>query len=185
VIERHAVLMLEILRKHHSAKDRGPIRLVKMNGAIVAFIPLTRGREAIVDLCDLPAVAKHFWCYMKIGYAARRSKGKLIMMHAQIMPCEKGLERDHINGEKLDNRRSNLRIATSSQNHANVPVRSRIGYKGVSSNSGKYGAQITYKGKNHYLGFYATAREAAIAYNKAAIKFHGKFARINDIKGGE
>jgi hypothetical protein len=47
------------------------------------------------------------------------------------------------------------------------------------------GAQITYKGKNHYLGFYATAREAAIAYNKAAIKFHGKFARINDIKGGE
>lgn len=86
---------------------------------------------------------------------------------------------DHVNGVRTDNRWSNLREATSSQNGANSkrPCTNTTGYKGVTWQAGKYVAQIAYKGKHYYLGRFTNPREAAEARAKKARELHGEFAR--------
>ncbi|MFA6118161.1 MAG: HNH endonuclease [Sphingomonas sp.] len=91
---------------------------------------------------------------------------------------------DHINGNGLDNRRSNLRGATQRQNLQNAGRRvdNTSGFKGVyySQASKKWAAQIRYEGKQKYLGLFHDARDAAKAYNAAALKYFGAFARLNE-----
>ena len=98
-----------------------------------------------------------------------------------IMNPPKNMAVDHINGNGLDNRRSNLRICTPSQNSLNrKPHRnSSSRYRGVSFNkkSGKYVAQIIFNRKNRYLGIYENEIDAAIAYENAARELHGDFFR--------
>ena len=89
---------------------------------------------------------------------------------------------DHINGDGLDNRRCNLRPATSAQNNANARrVRtSRSPYKGVErESSGKWRARICPHGQRINLGLYGTAEEAAHAYDSAAREIYGEFAYLN------
>jgi hypothetical protein len=90
---------------------------------------------------------------------------------------------DHIDGDGLNNRRSNLRLATPSQNAGNSRIRSNntSGYKGVCFISGKWVAQITYKSNPMTLGRFDDILDAARAYNAGAIKYFGKFARLNVI----
>ena len=92
---------------------------------------------------------------------------------------------DHINRNRLDNRRSNLRVATDTQNCRNSGIRSHntTGYKGVAhrKHSTRWWARIVVDGKFIYLGQYDTAEEAALAYNKAAIKYFGEFASPNKL----
>lgn len=90
---------------------------------------------------------------------------------------------DHINQDKLDNRRYNLRPATFSQNGCNQGVQKNntSGYKGVFWNQGKWMTQIKVDGKVIYLGYYDDPKEAARAYNKAALKYHGEFAVLNEV----
>jgi len=103
--------------------------------------------------------------------------GKLL--HRIIMNPPKGLIVDHINHNGLDNRRSNLRLCTNSQNQMNrTKTRANTsGYKGVryNKNTGKYQACITANKRNFYLGTFETAEEAVKAYRKAAKRLHGKF----------
>lgn len=114
-------------------------------------------------------------------YAITKPGGKF--MHRLIMDCPKGLEVDHINGNGLDNRRINLRICSRSQNSCNRPAPSNniTGYKGVywDENKNRYRAVITKDKVVYRLGRYKTAREAAVAYNLAAKKYHGVYAFIN------
>lgn len=90
---------------------------------------------------------------------------------------------DHINGNKKDNRISNLRLAKSAQNNRNVGLskRNTSGFKGVypSGNSGNFMAVITKSGKQKYLGVFPTAEDAAAAYDTAAERLHGPFAKTN------
>jgi hypothetical protein len=90
---------------------------------------------------------------------------------------------DHINGDIRDNRVENLRWASKSENGMNRSKQKNnaSGYKGVYWNRGsnKWRAYIKRDGKDHHLGYFKTAEEAAEAYNKAAIELHGEFARIN------
>lgn len=152
----------------------------------VRYIPLTKGKVAVVDAGDYGWLSLHTWYAMSPGgryYAARRRHDKLIAMHREIMVPVDGYVVDHIDGDGLNNRRSNLRICTRQQNYCNrakSPGRTSI-YKGVSYHkmSGKYIASIRSCGERRYLGIYDSEVEAARAYDRAAVELHGEFAWLN------
>ena len=87
---------------------------------------------------------------------------------------------DHIDGNPANNRLSNLRLATKQQNSFNAKVSkaNRLGLKGVSYNRGRYIARIMVSGKFIHIGGFATKGEAAVARAKAALRLHGKYARL-------
>lgn len=155
---------------------------------MLAIIPLSRGFFSLIDKEDENLVKKWNWSYVG-GYARRQSKGRTYSMHREIL----GLTGssfpfvDHINGDKLDNRKSNLRLCNESQNSANTKLESSntTGFRGVSLDKNfkvpKYRAVITFKNKQYYLGSYQTKEEAAIAYNIEAVKLFGEFAYQNKV----
>lgn len=156
------------------------------------LISLSMGRVAIVDAEDYEWLSKHRWfCHKQIDgrlYAQRQGlhrRAKKIIMHIEIMNPPPGLLVDHKDGNGLNNRRSNLRLATYSQNSMNARVNknSKSGYKGVTlhKDTGKWTANIRYGGRQRYLGLFTTKEEAAEAYNRAAREHHGEFAFINKI----
>jgi len=105
-------------------------------------------------------------------------------MHRFVVDCPRGFEVDHINGDGLDNRASNLRLCSHGQNLANMR-RNRGGsrYRGVSWHgaSGKWRAQLSVDGRRMSLGVYDCEADAAIAYNAAALNRYGEFANLNKI----
>ncbi len=175
-------------------KDDGPLRRpIKINSkkyGIVYKIPLTQGQFAIVDIEDIDLVkdrnwfaawGKHTFSYYAQN-ATKNSDGKLSAVHMQrvIMNAPKGVFVDHINGDTLDNRRCNLRIATQSENMRNRGKMSlnTSGYKGVHAMGKKWGAKITIDKKQIHLGTFDTPEEAHAAYCKAALELHGEFANF-------
>ena len=108
---------------------------------------------------------------------------KKIKMHRFIMNPEPGKLVDHKDRNGLNNQRSNLRLATNNQNAFNRDVHkdSSNEYKGVHLERKKFRARIKHKGKYLHLGNFNTAIEAAQAYNEAALKYHGEFAKLNSI----
>ena len=90
-----------------------------------------------------------------------------------------GFEIDHIDLNKRNNAWTNLRLATTSQNHANTKTYSRSGFKGVRRRGSKYTAEIVFHRKSIYLGTFLTPEEAHAAYMKVARKLHGEFARAS------
>lgn len=99
------------------------------------------------------------------------------------MGASKGQILDHKNRDKLDNRRSNLRFCTLSENKANsvIPKNSTTGFKGVTFHAklGKFQAQIMKNGKTFYLGLFNDAEEAASAYKSRARELFGEFSRVS------
>ena len=108
-------------------------------------------------------------------------------LHRFILNAKSGELVDHKDRDGLNNQRSNLRIANRTQNQANrkINCNNKSGYKGVyfCTYNFRYRAQIRYNGKNIRLGRYRTAEEAALAYDKAAKKYFGEFARLNFPEG--
>ncbi len=141
------------------------------------------------DYCRL----KHFkWVINGNGtkfYAARfikigPGKAKIMRLHREIMNPPEGLLVDHKNGDSLDNRRANLRLATHSQNTCNsrkTSSETSSRFRGVTfkKHIRKWAARIKYLGKEIYLGVFDSEIDAARAYDRAAIKYHGEFARLN------
>lgn len=110
---------------------------------------------------------------------------KDIRMHRQIMGEPEGMEVDHSDNNGLNNQKSNLRIATHWQNLANRALQKNntSGYRGVSwsKQAKKWWAQIYVDSKTVHLGLFDDVKEAARAYNEAAIERYGEFARLNEL----
>lgn len=155
-------------------------------------IPLTRGLFAKIDDDDLPLVLGRAWSahdgqrttYARAALARKSGKSPRVYMHRVIIGAAPGVEVDHINGDGLDNRRANLRIATRSQNLGNMSKPSTgksSQYKGVTwlPNRKKWAARIRNNGRTRHLGVFLSELDAARAYDLAAKERFGEFARLN------
>lgn len=154
-------------------------------------IQLTQGQVAVIDDvdADLAAFKRYAHRDEKTFYAQReiRRPGgsrKIERLH-QVIARRMGIvgAPDHIDGNGLNNRRSNLRQASDSQQaaHRGLQVNNTSGYKGVSwrKDVAKWQAQIQVNGKRRHLGYFADPIEAAKAYDRAALEFQGEFAVVN------
>jgi hypothetical protein len=160
-------------------------------------IPLTQGKETIVDDEDYEILSRYKWRafagnhYKRVFYAVRylreKAKDRTIRMHREILNVPDGFYTDHIDGDGLNNRRSNLRICTVSQNGLNrrSHCKNRSGYKGVDHQRWwkqmRWRARIQINGKRIHLGHYKTKEEAAAAYDHAARTLGGGFGRPNGL----
>ena len=161
------------------------------------LVTLTQGKVAVIDDADWPLVAGRKWYahrhsgvsnHLLYAHCMATENGKKchLMMHRMIL----GLGRlatdpvfvDHIDGDGLNNRRENLRLCSISENqknrrksrHASGP------YKAIAvAPSGRFVARITHNGKRIWLGTFDDAEQARLAYEAAAKKLHGEFARFS------
>lgn len=157
-----------------------------MSDSPLRKIQLTQEKFTLVDDEDYESLMQWKWYYNN-GYAVRKIKGKQTFMHRVVSKTPRGMHTDHINGNTLDNRKKNLRSCKNSQNRMNQKKRVKPAssiYKGVTFHKAmnKWQSQIQIDGKSVYLGIYSTQGEAAIAYNIGAVKHHGEFARLNEVK---
>lgn len=150
------------------------------------FIPLIKNKYAKVDDDMYEELARYKWG-ISGKYPSRKvdleGKNTYMSMHDHILGKKNGYEIDHINRDKLDNRKDNLRYATVSQNSINKApsINNTSGIKGVTKKRGKWQAQINKDGKCVYLGTFKEKEDAASAYNVAAKAMFGDFAWLNQI----
>lgn len=149
-----------------------------------ALIELTKGAFATVDLDDVEKITRYSWILSDKGYAVAQINRGTVQMHRLIFSAEKGQEVDHINSNRTDNRKQNLRFCTRSQNMMNrrklAEKASR--YKGVSidrAKKSKWKAEIQLDKKRVVLGRFPTEEAAARAYDAKAKELFGDFACLN------
>lgn len=155
-------------------------------------IPLTRNQVAKVDVFNFERLSAKKWCACRnkrspTFYAGRNVPhlGRQVLLHMQreILGLAYGDKRrvDHVNGDTLDNRVANLRIATIVQNAQNsrMPSRNKSGYKGVCWNKEKrkWESQIRVNGRHVHLGYFTDPKIAHDAYRAAAVRCFVEFAR--------
>lgn len=187
----------------HRAEKRLSLRLslVPLSPpALIAgalLIPLRNCRSEVVahTLIDEQDahLARMTWHLKSDGYAARwekrqvrpngTSRGRIVRLHRVILGAPPGVEVDHINRNRLDNRRSNLRLATDGENARNCKrnTKNTSGYKGVRVDDRvhRWGASVVLNGKAYWMGLFDTPKQAAFAYDFAATALHGEFAATN------
>jgi len=164
-------------------------------------ISTSNGFFILVDDADFAYLDQFVWRardnYGRTRYAVRgRYKASTVIMHRMIMDAPEGVEVDHIDGNGLNNQRSNLRLCSSSENKWNGCKRNWNGkstlskYKGVTSIRYKkkdgtvrirWVAQIRHNWKPIYIGMYDTEEEAAEAYNEKAVELFNEFAKLNEL----
>jgi hypothetical protein len=149
-------------------------------------IKLTKNKYTLVDDADFSHLNQSKWHVNAYNYAVKKNSfGRNVYLHRILLGVPKEILIDHINGNSLDNRKQNLRLCTKIQNCQNQKIRSdnTSGFKGVYKplNRNTWCANITHSKKRIHLGVFKTKEEAAHAYNKAALKYHGEFARVNKI----
>lgn len=150
-------------------------------------LKLTQGMVALVDDEDFELVSQYNWSAAKgrhTYYAEQKRRLKHRHMHRLIMDTPVGMTVDHLDGNGLNNQKSNLRNCSPTQNCQNRVHRnsSKYGYQGVTDKGkNKFYAYIRYKTKLTHLGVYSSASLAAEAYNKKAIELYGSDAKLNII----
>jgi hypothetical protein len=170
------------------------IRQIRIDGNI-AYIPTSSGHEAVMDASSLHLVSMYNWyaltshrsdgslrtVYLKTNVKCD-GKLKTIYLHRLISGAPDGMDIDHIDGDGLNNRASNLRVTTHSQNMQNqrLGIRNTSGVKGVSwnKNARRWVARIKFNGKNKYIGLYDTLDLGRIAYADASRQLYGEYSRL-------
>lgn len=158
---------------------------------------ISNGSHVLIDPDLFEYLSQFSWSMSRSGYAKRcqhisydpatkKQTSTSVYMHKDIMGLDRysDIKVDHINGNKLDNRRVNLRRCTQTENNRNVaPYGKASKYKGVSlfKRDNVWVAQITVNYKHINLGRYTTELQAAKAYNEAALKHFGEFAWLNEV----
>lgn len=151
-------------------------------------IKTSRGVFALVDNDDYAFLSSMKWYCSAQGYAVNPNN-EYRSMHRALFGFKANESSlvfvDHINGIKHDNRRKNLRLVDKHQNQQNrkLAVNNTSGYKGVAfmKSKNKWWSKITVNKKRKFLGYFETAKEAGVAYNKAAKKYFGEYALLNRI----
>ena len=150
----------------------------------IGVIHATNGGIILVDAEDFPVLTKHNWQLFE-GRAIRGARPQSIRMHRFLMSAPKGVEVDHKNRLPWINCKWNLRFATRSQQLANRSKAQKTSskFKGVcwDKRNKKWMASIKISQRNHHLGRYESERDAAIAYNGAAMFHFGEFALLNEV----
>jgi len=153
-------------------------------------IKLTRGKVALVDDEDFVELNRYRWhvqsdkrtgkCYVMRNYILSDGRKTKRFLHRLIMKAKYIQIIDHIDGNPLNNQKSNLRFCSQLQNAANRNKnRNKVGYKGVyKTKSGKYRVKISC----YHLGTFAKEQDAALTYNKKAVELYGEFANLNVIE---
>ncbi len=152
-------------------------------------IQLTRGKVTSVDDEDYEYLSQWKWQAHRAGYACRskiiNGKKETFQMHREIMGCSGKVQIDHKDRNRFNNQKENLRVCTSLENSRNRTSQkhSTSKYLGVCWNkkANKWIAYITSNVKSKHLGYFKVEKEAAIAYNNAAVEYFGEFANLNII----
>lgn len=160
-------------------------RQIRIEGDI-AYVPLTRGYEAVIDAADVPLVEGYAWkalvdtrrVYATTEVGGRKAK-KSLRMHRVIMDAPSGVDVDHIDHNGINNRRSNMRFCTRSENLQNQRKRldNTSGFKGVHyyKRTGRWRAYIMRDSKERHLGYFDTPEQAYAAYCRASEYLHGEY----------
>lgn len=168
-----------------------------IEGPETSEIIMPTGERILIDTTDLDLVKKHKW---SIKVRSRRrgrdliyagtwngnsANPRTVLLHRLLLNAPKGTEVDHRDGNTLDCRRSNLRLATPTQNRVNSgpTAQHRSGYRGVryDKRSGQWIAQMNVDKRSKQIGRFDTKEAAAEAYNRAAREYHGEFAYQNPV----
>jgi len=160
----------------------------KGNG--VDTIYLTRGKESIIDKEDYDRVNKYMWHTGNHGYASHKNNSESLLLHRFIMSPKEGEYVDHINGNKLDNRKVNLRICSNSENamhRVNLQSNNKSGYQGVhfDKSRGKWMSYIKVDNKRIGLGRFNAKEEAIKVRKDAETKYFGEFKPLDNLKKEE
>lgn len=151
-----------------------------------AHLQLTTGQIALIDSADYERVSKFAWHLTRRGYVRNRTVG---FLHRFIVGASRFEKYDHANLDRLDCRRSNIRLCTPFQNQGNVALRkdNSSGFKGVSwdANAGKWRASIQVNRRMRNIGRFDDLEDAAKSYDVAARRVFGEFARLNFPMDGE
>lgn len=152
-------------------------------------LKLPGDQVCLVDTEDFELVSKYKWTLLNSNgfYARTGTSGNSLLMHRLILKAPKNMIVDHVNHNGLDNRKKNLRICSHIENCRNQKKRadSTYNFKGIQRTKNKkkevWFSRIKHNGKEIYLGVFNSEIKAARAYNKAAKKYHGRFAYLNKI----
>ena len=152
----------------------------------MAIIQLTQGLTCELDDADMSLVQPYKWCAHKgryTFYAATTINKKTVHMH-RLLAGKPGMVVDHLDGNGLNNRRANLRPCSRRENSIHSRKRktadSTSVYRGVYALCGRWSSRIVCHGKTYFLGLYHSEKAAAIAYNRAARRLFGEFAKLNE-----
>ncbi len=151
-----------------------------------AKIHLTQGQVALVDAEDYEWLMQWKWSFMHNGYAVRgKANGDYFLMHREVNKTPDGMQTDHINGNRLDNRKGNLRSTTNSQNQMNRKKSNgkTSKFKGVSwnKNANKWKARLGVRPKEIHIGYFNCEIDAANAYDNFAKKYYREYAKLNGV----
>jgi len=150
-------------------------------------IPLNKGKFALVDDEDFDTLSQKKWFVSTDGYAVRQDTKNgahlHVRMHRVIVNAPSAMQVDHADGNRLNNQKSNLRLATKADNMRNRKMQrnNTSGYRGVFKAGSKWASAICFENRLINLGYFTDILDAARAYNEKARELFGEFARLNEV----